>query len=410
MQGLTRPGHAVDGAKRPAPFRRAGLRPQPSPAVRREPGPSRLAYRLNRLWLTPLYRRLFRVGLPAFAVCMIVGLYLADDTRRANLTGAMTALVDKIENRDAFKVRAMQIEGASPAVDKGLRAMLPVTLPASSFDFDLPALRKQIELLDAVEHVDLRIKPGGILSAVVTERQPAMLWRHARGIELLDKTGHRVASVTSRDLRRDLPVIAGEGAGAAATEALAVIAAAGPILPRLRGLERMGERRWDLVLDRGQRIMLPADHPLPALQWALAMNDSDRLLDRDVVAVDLRDAERPVVRLGLTAQNTLRRSLGQPELDADGNEIDPDADPALPGAAPAATPAKAASAAAAPGRTAAKKPAPAPAAGAKPTKAKAAGTGTTAKPAPSAKATRPVATKPAKPAKPAKADKPAARG
>lgn len=348
MQGLTRHGQPQGGGQRPAPFRRAGGRPQPATNPRREPGPSRLAYRLNRLWLTPLYRRLFRVGLPAFLMCMIVGLYLADDTRRANLTGATTALVDKIQNRDAFMVKTMQIEGASPAVAKGLQAMLPVTLPASSFDIDLPALRTQIELLDAVDHVDLRVKPGGILSAVVTERQPAVLWRHARGIELLDKTGHRVASVTSRDLRRDLPVIAGEGAGDNAPEALALIGAAGPILPRLRGLERMGERRWDVVLDHGQRIMLPADRPLPALEKTLAMDKADGLLARDVVAVDLREADRPVVRMGLTAQNTLRRALGRNELDADGNEIDPEDAARLAAAVPvkaeATKPAKAKSA------------------------------------------------------------------
>lgn len=333
MSGLIHRQGPQDAALRLAPVRRAGARPQPAGAPRREPGPSRLAYRLNRMWLRPLYRRLFRLGLPAFLVCMVAGLYLADDTRRANLSGGLTAMVDRIQSRDAFMVKTMQIEGASAAVDKGLRAMLPVTLPASSFDIDLPALRTQIELLDAVEHVDLRIKPGGILSAVVTERQPAVLWRHARGIELMDRTGHRVASVTSRELRADLPVIAGEGAGDRAAEALALIDAAGPILPRLRGLERMGERRWDLVLDRGQRIMLPADRPLPALEHALSLDRADGLLSRDVIAVDLRDPQRPVLRIGLTAQNRLRRAQGLPELGPDGREIEPEDDAPAAGAA-----------------------------------------------------------------------------
>lgn len=323
MSGLSHPNSPYDANGRPVPNRRAAVRPQPTRATRRDPGPSRLAYRLNRLWLTPIYRRLFRVGLPAFVLCMIVGLYLADETRRANLTGGVTAMVERIQSREAFMVKTMEIEGASPAVDKGLRAMLPVTLPASSFDIDLPALRTQIEMLDAVQHVDLRIKPGGILSAVVTERTPAVLWRHSRGIELLDASGHRVASVTSRDLRRDLPVIAGEDAGAKVEEALALIGAAGPILPRVRGLERMGERRWDLVLDRGQRIMLPADRPLAALEQVLAMDKADDLLARDVRVVDLRDPNRPVLRMGLYAQNTLRRALGLNPLDAEGREIEP---------------------------------------------------------------------------------------
>lgn len=331
MPGLNRLTPSLGWGARPAPVRPPAGRPQPAGAAaaatrpqRRDPAPSRLSYRLTRMWLTPLYRRVIRIGLPAFLACMIAGLWLSDETRRASLQGGVTAMIEKVQTREAFMVHRMQISGASAAVEKGLLAMLPVTLPASSFDIDLDSLRAQVERLDAVEKVELRIMPGGILSAHVTERRPAVLWRHARGIDLLDKGGYRVASVTSRDVRRDLPMIAGEGAGARAAEAMALIDAAGPVLPRLRGLERMGERRWDLVLDRGQRIMLPAERPVAALEQALAMDREGGLLARDVVAVDLRDPGRPILRLGLTAQNTLRRALGMPELAPDGSVIEPD--------------------------------------------------------------------------------------
>ena len=322
MQGLRAP--FLSRTASPAPLRPAGGRPDMRPrAPRRDPAPSRLAYRLQRIWLTPLYRRLVRVGLPAFLVAMIVGLWLSDEHRRASLQGSLDGLVERIQQRDEFMVRLMRIEGASEAVDKGLRAMLPVTLPASSFDIDLEALRARVLRLDAVESVDLRILPGGVLSAVVTERTPALLWRHARGIDLIDRTGHRVASVTAREVRRDLPLIAGEGAANAAPEALALLDAAGPILPRLRGLERMGERRWDVVLDRGQRIMLPAEGALAALEHAVALKRDQDLFGRDVLAIDLRDSERAVLRLGLGAQNGIRRARGEPEIGPDGKIIDP---------------------------------------------------------------------------------------
>ena len=313
---------------RPAPVRPAPTRPasqsQPQPALRKDPAPSRLAYRLNRMMLRPLVRRLVHVGLPAFLAALVAGIWLSDDTRRANLTGGIDAIVDRVQHRDAFMVKMMTIEGASPVVDKGLRAMLPVDLPASSFDIDLEMLRERVLKLDAVQAVDLRIKPGGILSAVVTEREPAVLWRHARGIELLDGTGHRVASVTSRDVRGDLPIIAGEGADRAAPEALALIDAAGPVLPRLRGLERMGERRWDVVLDRGQRIRLPENGALPALERAVALDRALGMLDRDILVVDLRQEARPVVQMGLDAQNAIRRARGQPEIGPDGKPVEPD--------------------------------------------------------------------------------------
>ena len=297
----------------------------PAARQRRDPAPSRLKYRLERMWLTPLYRRVLRVGLPAFAIAMIGGLWLADEDRRAALNDTVASVVTKVQSRDEFQVRIMTIEGATPVVDRALRAMLPVDLPASSFDIDLAALRLQVLQLDAVESIDLRIKPGGILSAVVKEREPAILWRHARGIDMLDAGGHRVASLTSREVRADLPLITGEGADLATTEALALFDAAGPILPRVRGLVRRGERRWDLVLDHGQRILLPETGAVIALEAAIAMDRAEDMLGRDITIVDLRDPTRPVLRLGIDARNTIRTARGLPLLGPDGSVL-PDQD------------------------------------------------------------------------------------
>ena len=292
--------------------------------VKRDPAPSRLQYRLERMWLRPIWRRAARVGIPAVLVAVTAGIWLSDQDRRALLTDGVQQVMDKVQSRDEFQVRTMTVEGASPVVDKALRAMLPVDLPASSFDIDLTALRLKVMELDVIESIDLRIKPGGILSAVVKEREPAILWRHARGIEILDKTGHRVASVTSRDVRPDLPLIAGEGADLAVTEALALVDAAGPILPRVRGLVRRGERRWDLVLDHGQRIMLPATGALTALEAAMAIDRAQDMLGRDIAVVDLRNPSRPVMRLGIDARNTIRQARGEPLLGPDGKVIPED--------------------------------------------------------------------------------------
>jgi cell division protein FtsQ len=96
------------------------------------------------MWLTPLYRRTLRVGVPAFLIAMVAGIWLSDEDRRAILKDGVTSVVAQIQSREEFQVRTMTIEGASPVVDRALQAMLPVDLPASSFDIDLPALRLQV--------------------------------------------------------------------------------------------------------------------------------------------------------------------------------------------------------------------------------------------------------------------------
>lgn len=321
MQGVNH-DHRPGFSPQPTPPRKGWQRPQqPAQKPRRDPAPSRLAYRLHRMWLTPAFRRLTRVGLPAFLIAFVALLWLSDDDRRASLAGGLTGMVEAVQNRDQFMVKVMTIDGASGPVDKALRMMLPVDLPASSFDIDLERLRSDILMLDAVKDVELRIKPDGVLAARVVERQPVMLWRHARGIELLDDQGHRVASVTERSVRAELPLIAGEGSDKASAEAIQIFGSAGPMLPRIRGLQRVGERRWDVVLDRGQRIQLPAEGAVPALERLIALDGAEDLLGRDVSVVDLRDGTRPVARIGINAQNQIRAVRGQPLLGPDGNEL-----------------------------------------------------------------------------------------
>ena len=72
----------------------------------------------------------------------------------------------------------------------------------------------------------------------------------------------------------------------------------------------MGERRWDIVLDRDQRILLPSDNPVRALERLLALDHAQDILARDLMAVDLRIDARPILRLTPFALNQIRRAQG----------------------------------------------------------------------------------------------------
>ncbi|WP_108483451.1 cell division protein FtsQ/DivIB [Oceaniglobus ichthyenteri] len=273
---------------------------------RRDPAPSRLAYRMERLLLTPAFRRLLWVGVPVFCVSLAVGLYLSDQTRRDALSLMVENVKAKVRDRPEFMVKLMAIDGASPGVAEDIREALPVDFPMSSFDLDLPQMLREVSALDAVAKADLRVRPGGVLQISVQERTPVAIWRNDETLDLLDIEGHRVAPLANRAARPDLPLIAGVGAQKAVEEGVAIMAAAYPLATRLRGLVRVGERRWDVVLDDDQRILLPEIDPVPALEQVLALDEAQDLLARDVVSVDMRNKNRPTVRLGESAADSLR--------------------------------------------------------------------------------------------------------
>jgi cell division protein FtsQ len=283
----------------------------------RDPAPSRWAYRRQRMMLTPMVRFLLRTGLPTVLLIGGAALWLADEGRRADLVATLTDLREDFEARPEFQVTLARVEGASPELAEAVRDRLGLTLPMSSFDIDLGAVRDRIQTLDAVKSAELRVRSGGVLEVTITERLPVAVWRTDAGLTLVDEGGHRVAGLVARADRPDLPLVAGDGADRAMAEALALVAAAGPLTPRIRGLVRMGERRWDIVLDRNQRVMLPAHDPVPALERLLALDQAQDLMNRDLLTVDLRLDHRPILRLTPHALTALRRAQGIDIMESD---------------------------------------------------------------------------------------------
>ena len=262
-----------------------------------DPAPSRWAYRFERLWLTPLFRLFVRIGLPFVVVFLATSIYLADQGRRDALVGSYLSVKRSVEQRPEFMVKLMAIEGASNEVAEDIREIMGLDFPVSSFDLNLEELRVRVMELDAVADAKLQIRAGGILYFSISQRDPAFVWRRSDGLEVLDRFGMRVGPLEVRSSRPDLPLIAGEGADLAAVEAQRLIAVAGPVRDRIRGLVRVGKRRWDIVLDGGQTIMLPPSGAVAALERVMARVQIQGLLDRDIQTIDMRNPDRPTIRM-----------------------------------------------------------------------------------------------------------------
>ena len=265
--------------------------------IRPDPAPSRLKYRLDRLMLTPLFRSLLRFGLPCLLTFSAATWWLSIDSNRRLVVDTYTELRSDVESRPEFMVNMMAVDGASDLVAEGVRELLPVDFPISSFDLDLEAMRETVVSLDPIKSARLYIRQGNVLQVDITERVPVALWRNDRGLQLLDDEGALVGPAFLRADWPELPLIVGDGADLRVEEALDLAQAAEPLADRLRGLVRMGERRWDVVLDRDQRIMLPETGAIQALERVIAMDKAVEMLDRDIVRVDLRLPARPTIRM-----------------------------------------------------------------------------------------------------------------
>jgi cell division protein FtsQ len=264
---------------------------------------------VTRLWLRPRVRRLVNFGVPLMAGLAAAWTVSAEYDLRGRALALVEAAREAIVQRPQFVITELVVPDVSRDLAEAIRVAAFVHLPASSLELDVGAVRARVEALDAVERARVRALASGVLEIQAVERVPGVVWRSEHGLELLDRDGVRVAEIDGRARRPDLPLIAGAGAPGDVREALALFDAARPVGARVRGLVRVGERRWDLVLDRGQVVKLPELEPGAALARVMALAASEDLLKRDVSVVDLRDPRRPMLRLTGHAVAELERLM-----------------------------------------------------------------------------------------------------
>ncbi|PXW70909.1 cell division protein FtsQ [Loktanella sp. PT4BL] len=276
-------------------------------ALPRDPAPSRMGYRYQRMMLTPGFRGTVRIGVPILLILIIAGSWYSKPENRAALAATIEETKQSFQERPQFMVQSMNVVGGDLAVLTEVAALLPSEFPVSSFDLDLEKIRADIEALDPIKSASVRVGQGGALDVQLNPRVPVALWRDGTVLRLIDADGVQSGEIMARADRLDLPLIAGDGAEDNIAEALRLFAAAGPLIDRVRGLVRMGERRWDMVLDREQRILLPSENPVAALDRVIVLNDAQDMLSRDVAVVDMRNTKRPTLRMNEEAAEALRR-------------------------------------------------------------------------------------------------------
>jgi cell division protein FtsQ len=176
--------------------------------------------------------------------------------------------------------------------------------PRGSLAFlDVNEARKGLEANPLVREASVRkLYPGEVTISLV-EREPAAIWQLNGELFLVSADG------TVIDQMRDgrfvhLPLVVGDGANHKARDYAALLTHAGPLRSRIRGAVLVSGRRWTLKMDNGLDVRLPEQGAAEALKRLVLLDKDHRVLDRDVLAIDLRQTDRITFRLTEEAAST----------------------------------------------------------------------------------------------------------
>lgn len=263
---------------------------------KRDPAPSRLGYKFSRWMLSPFIKKSVFVGMPLIILLLPVFIFLKDQNNKNLVEEIVLDFYRKIIERPEFMLSALSIQGSSDSLNAEIREILGLNFPISSFDLDLADLRNRVLSLPPVETAEVRLEGGSILHVKVKEKVPALLLKDDTGIHVLNKNGDYIRPLLSTEYGLKLPVITGEGAQKAAAEAFILFSALYDKLDEVRGLVLVGGRRWNIVLNSGQVIMLPEKKSEQAVQKILILDKAEKILSRDIAVYDFRLPYRITLR------------------------------------------------------------------------------------------------------------------
>lgn len=209
-----------------------------------------------------------------------------------------------------FRLEDLQVVGRNRVAKSAILGTLGVSRDMPILLVEPEAARHALESLTWVKHAVVERRLPNVLTVRIVERVPLALWQENGLLAVIDSDGQVIEGAEPRNFR-NLPLVVGKGAPASARTLISMLEAEPELKKRVTAATWVAERRWNLQIDGAIKVRLPESDAAAALSRLARIERDHDLLEKDVVAIDLRMPDRLIVR---TAPGTL------PVLDEEGGE------------------------------------------------------------------------------------------
>jgi len=251
--------------------------------------------RVKPLWRRPLF-------VTGFVLCLIAGASTAG--WYVWQSGWVHQTVERAKwfviagaAKTGFSVREIFVEGRFETSRKTLLKALRLERGAPILAFDPEAARRRVEALPWVRQAVIERQLPDVVHLLLRERRPMALWQRGGKFSLIDTNGELIP-LKDVSAYTKLIVIIGRDAPGNAAQLFEVLATEPKLASRVRAAVRVGGRRWNLHLSNDIEIRLPEEDSSAAWSHLAELDQKHDLLSKDLITVDLRLADRVVIREG----------------------------------------------------------------------------------------------------------------
>ncbi len=196
---------------------------------------------------------------------------------------------------NGMRVEEVILQGRLNESPKDIKRVLGIQLGAPMLSIDLQNVRERLEALPWIRLASLERQYPSTIRINIVERQPTARWQLKNKLVLIDTDGN---IITSQKLEKfsDLIVVVGKGAPIEASSLMSIFAREPELKKRVNAAVRVGNRRWDIVMDNGVYVRLPEKKPEVAWRRFGRLEREHKLLKQDLLSIDLRIPDQMIVR------------------------------------------------------------------------------------------------------------------
>lgn len=244
-----------------------------------------------------------KIILRRLSIVMLVALLLAGTGWLAwsSLGGhAFTnTLSERFAQLDPLRIRHITITGRHLTDESDVMEALGTNLDHSLFGFSVEDARKRLDKLPFIEHSTVERHLPDTVLITLEEKHPIAIWQIDGHFILINQKGDSVSqqelTAHNRSAFRKLPLVVGAGANVEAASILSLFDQYTDINSHVLAFIRIGQRRWNVLMQNGTTLLLPEGAEAAALERLHSYQTEFQLLDRPLKTIDMRLPDRMVI-------------------------------------------------------------------------------------------------------------------
>ena len=263
-----------------------------------DPAPSKLSYRVNRLF----YKLWFKLLLTVFLV--LLSGYLAKNFlyKNVDLSAEIRFLREQgsalYKDLTELSISRIVVKGAQESLKKEITMLIENVATEEFSALKAQSLREKIQEIKKVKKAIVKFSTDGLVIVEVVERKEVAVFLNDSLYEVLDRNGVVLSKNSDYEGLSSYPLLVGKSGSKNIPDLLSLAKEIGSYKSEVMYYEWVGERRWDIHMKNNLVFKLPEKNLSRGVELMhLFLNGTNKYL-KPIVSVDLRNLDKPIIKFG----------------------------------------------------------------------------------------------------------------